>query len=526
MRAFLFSLICIAALATVDGDGRRLAQAADKPNIIIFLADDLGYADIGVNGCKDIPTPNIDSIAVQGVRFTDGYATHCVCSPSRAGLMSGLYQHRFGFEHNSGPERFADPNFGLPRDIPTLAEKLRGVGYQTGMIGKWHIGFKEGLRPHERGFDFHFGFLSGARTYLPGQHDADPLLRNGQAVATTKYLTDEFADQAVSFIEQVKDQPYLLYFPFNAVHSPMDPNAYQEEFPELTGKRKIFAGMLTALDRAIGRVMAKVRERGEEEETLVFFYSDNGGPTSDNSSRNTPLRGYKAQFFEGGIRVPFAIQWKGKVPAGLTFSQPVMGFDVHATALAAAGVEVANDKPLDGVDLLPYLRGELTGRPHEALFWRAGDKYAVRLGDWKLVHEPMAGETMLFNLAVDIGEQENLAEKEVAKLRELQLAFDQWASPMEPARWVRQDQSNAEVGGKLKASGSAPGTARRAKGASRIQAAFQAADSNRDGQLTREEYPQPEIFEMVDTNHDGFATLEEVRAYYLQLRAQPGAKAK
>ncbi|MFN9912242.1 MAG: hypothetical protein ACK53L_06645, partial [Pirellulaceae bacterium] len=226
------------------------------------------------------------------------------------------------------------------------------------------------------------------------------------------------------------------------------------------------------------------------------------------------------------IRVPFAIQWKGKVPAGLTFSQPVMGFDVHATALAAAGVEVANDKPLDGVDLLPYLRGELTGRPHEALFWRAGDKYAVRLGDWKLVHEPMAGETMLFNLAVDIGEQENLAEKEVAKLRELQLAFDQWASPMEPARWVRQDQSNAEVGGKLKASGSAPGTARRAKGASRIQAAFQAADSNRDGQLTREEYPQPEIFEMVDTNHDGFATLEEVRAYYLQLRAQPGAKAK
>jgi len=283
--------------------------AADKPNIIIFLADDLGYADIGVNGCKDIPTPNIDSIASNGVRFTDGYATHCVCSPSRAGLMSGMYPHRFGFEHNSGPERFADPNFGQPREVPTLAEKLKGADYATGMIGKWHIGFKEGLRPHERGFDYHYGFLSGAHTYLSGREDNDPIVRNGEPVKTSKYLTDEFADEAVGFVERSKDKPFFLYFAFNAVHSPMDANAYQEQFPNLTGKRKTFAGMLTALDTAIGRVMAKVREQGQEENTLVFFYSDNGGPTSDNSSLNTPLRGFKAQFYEGGIRVPFVMQW-------------------------------------------------------------------------------------------------------------------------------------------------------------------------------------------------------------------------
>jgi arylsulfatase A-like enzyme len=269
----------------------------------IFLADDLGYADIGVNGCQDIPTPHIDSIAKNGVRFTDGYAAHPVCSPSRAALMSGMYQHRFGFEHNSGPERFADPNFGQPREVPTLAEKLKRVGYATGMIGKWHIGFKEGLRPHERGFDYHYGFLSGAHSYTPGKRESDSILRNGQPVEPTKYLTDEFADEAVGFIDRSKEKPFFLYFAFNAVHSPLDENKYAERFPTLTGKRKTYAGMLSALDDAVGRVMTKVRDLGQEENTLVFFYSDNGGPTPETSSRNDPLRGYKGQMFEGGIRV-------------------------------------------------------------------------------------------------------------------------------------------------------------------------------------------------------------------------------
>jgi arylsulfatase A-like enzyme len=197
-----------------------LVSAADKPNIIIFLADDLGYADIGVNGCKDIPTPHVDAIAKNGVRFTDGYAAHPVCSPSRAALMSGMNQHRFGFEHNSGPERFASPDFGMPREIPSLAEKLKGAGYATGMVGKWHIGFKEGLRPHERGFDFHYGFMSGARSYYADNpRELDPILRNGVAVKDEKeYLTDAFARESVDFIQRSKDQPWFLYVAFNAVH--------------------------------------------------------------------------------------------------------------------------------------------------------------------------------------------------------------------------------------------------------------------------------------------------------------------
>jgi arylsulfatase A-like enzyme len=495
--------------------------AEQRPNILIFLADDLGYADIGVNGCMDIPTPNIDSIAKNGVRFTDGYAAHPVCSPSRAALMSGMYQHRFGFEHNSGPERYASPEFGQPRSVPTLAEKLKGAGYATGMMGKWHIGFKEGLRPHERGFDEHFGFLSGARSYYPDNpRENDPLIRNGVPVQGEKdYLTDAFAREAASFIERSKDKPWFVYFAFNAVHSPLEATAaYEARFPHITDKkRKTYAGMLSALDDAIGRVMTKVRELGQEENTLVMFYSDNGGPTGETSSRNDPLRGFKGQMFEGGIRVPFAMQWKGTVPAGQTYREMVMGFDYHATALAAAGVSVPKDKPLDGVNLIPFVTGKETGRPHEQLFWRAGPSHAARVGDWKLVTSPQQGGTMLFNLRDDIGEQNNLAASQPAKLKELQAAFAEWEKGTQPAKWVRQDQRNAEPGGKPKSG--APAASRR--GTSRVDDAFKAADKNNDGKLTREEYPQKDVFDAVDANKDGAATLEEVRAYYQQRRGTP-----
>jgi arylsulfatase A-like enzyme len=519
----------------------RLAMAADKPNIIIFLADDLGYADVGVNGCKDIPTPHIDSIAKNGVRFTDGYAAHPVCSPSRAALMSGIYPHRFGFEHNSGPERYAAPHFGMPREVPSLAEKLKASGYTTGMVGKWHIGFKEGLRPHERGFSFHYGFLSGARSYYSDSpRELDSIIRNGVPVTDeTEYLTDAFARESVDFIQRSKDQPWFLYLAFNAVHSPLEATEkYESRFPDITDKkRKTYAGMLSALDDAVGRVMSKVREIDEEENTLVFFYSDNGGPTAETSSRNDPLRGFKAQMFEGGIRVPFVMQWKGKVTAGKTYREPVMGFDCHATALAAAGLleeakgwppsnakdetaegsRPATDVALDGVNLIPFVTGESTGRPHEELFWRAGQNHAVRMGDWKLVHSPQQGGTMLFNLREDIGEQHDLAVSQPDKLGELQAAFVDWEQGTEPARWIRQDQSNAEPGGALKKEPSNRNPRRRA-GLPRIEDAFKTADKNNDGKLSGDEYPQPEIFTAVDTDQDGFATLAEVRAYFQSRR--------
>ena len=490
-----------------------IAVAADKPNIIIFLADDLGYADIGVNGCIDIPTPHVDAIAKGGVRFTDGYSTHPVCSPSRAALMSGMYQHRFGFEYNSGPEQLADPNFGLPREVPTLAEKLKAAGYATGMIGKWHIGFKEGLRPHERGFDFHYGFLGGARSYLPEKGDNDPIVRNGQPVQTTKYLTDAFADEAVGFIERSQDKPFFLYVAFNAVHTPMDANPYTDRFDQLSGKRKTYAGMLTGLDQAVGKVMEKVRQLKQEENTLVMFYSDNGGPTPQTTSRNDPLRGFKAQLFEGGIRVPFVMQWKGQLAANQTYRQPVMGFDFHATALAAAGIEIPKDQPLDGVNLLPYLSGETKGSPHEAIFWRAGANHAIRKGDWKLTHIPQQGGTMLFNLRDDISEKNNLAGSQPEKLRELQSAFAEWEKGTQKPKWLGPEQRRGNRKGAT-GNDTQSNPPRRRTAASQVEETLKAADKDGDGKLTREEAPQPELFDAVDTDQDGLATPEELRIYF------------
>ena len=444
------SVLCAAVVVVVVIT--TVAEAAKKPNIIIILADDLGYADVGVNGCKDVPTPHVDSIATGGVRFTDGYANHTVCSPSRAGLLSGMYQHRFGFEFNSGPERFASQKFGLPRSVPSLAEKLKAAGYATGMVGKWHIGFREELRPPERGFDFYYGFLSGARTYFPDGRQNNQLFRNGKPVKLeTEYLTDAFATESVAFIKRHRDEPFFLYLAFNAVHTPMEATKkYLDRFPDIRDpKRQALAGMLSAMDDAVGSVLAILRDLDVEENTLTFFYSDNGGVPPKNASRNDPLRGRKGQVFEGGVRVPFMVQWKGKLPSGMTYRKPVMGFDVHATALAAAGVAVPEDRPIDGVNLIPYLTGKREGQPHEQLFWRAGRQHAARVGDWKLVVVPGASP-MLFNLKDDIGEERDVAKERPEKLKELQAAYAAWGAKMMPARWIRQDRSNAAPGGKLK----------------------------------------------------------------------------
>jgi len=427
------------------------SKKSDQPNIILILADDLGYADVGVNGCEDVPTPRIDSIAANGARFTNGYATHAVCSPSRAGLMAGMYQHRFGFERNSGPERYAAANFGVPRRIPLLSEKLNEAGYATGMVGKWHIGFREGLRPHERGFDFAYVFHSGARSYYPETRNGDPLYRNGVRVKQEPaYLTDAFAEESVTFIKRNQNNPFFLYLAFNAVHTPMEAtDKYLNRFPHIKAKkRRAMAGMLSAMDDAVGEILDTLSELDLDENTLVMFYSDNGGIPPLNASLNHPFRGMKGTLYEGGIRVPFLFQWPDQIPAGSLYENPVMGFDCHATALAAAGLSDTTTRTIDGVNLLPFLKGK-AGVPHEELFWRSGAKHALRRGDWKLVNERTGGQ-VLFNLKEDPQETTNVSAQHPNVFREMKARYQTWSRSMMRPQWIRQDQNNAHPGGELK----------------------------------------------------------------------------
>ena len=351
---------CLAAAATVAPMLARAARAAAGdsrlPNIIVILADDLGYADLGCQGCRDIPTPHIDSLARNGVRFTSGYVTAPLCSPTRAGLLTGRYQQRFGFETNPGPEAYADDRFGLPRSEPTLAERLKPAGYTTGMFGKWHLGYKPELQPTARGFDEFFGFLSGAANYLPNSRRAarlNPLLRGTQPAEESEYLTDACGREAAAFIEKNRDRPFFLYLPFNAVHAPLEAGeAYLSRCAAIPdSKRRVYAAMLAAMDDNVGRVLSALRQHNLEERTLIFFLSDNGGTTPQTTSSNLPLSGRKAQVLEGGIRIPFLMQWKGHIPAGKIEDRPVISLDIVPTALAAAGMSARPEWKLDGVNL-------------------------------------------------------------------------------------------------------------------------------------------------------------------------------
>jgi arylsulfatase A-like enzyme len=490
--------------------GASAAGTTRKPNILVILADDLGYGETSCQGCKDIPTPNIDSIAKNGIRFTSGYVSCPICAPTRAGLMTGRYQQRFGFETNPGPESYADEKFGLPRSQATLAERLKAAGYATGMFGKWHLGYKPELQPTARGFDEFFGFLSGANNYIAGARRGEsrnPILRGTQVVEEREYLTDAFGREAVAFIEKYHDRPFFIYLPFNAVHAPLEATEkYLSRFPNITDKKRLtYAGMTAAMDDAIGRVLDTLRKHNLEERTLVFFLGDNGGPTPQTTSSNVPLRGYKGQVFEGGIREPFLIQWKGHLPAGKVDDRPVISLDIHPTALAAAGVPVSPDWGLDGIDLLPYLTGENTGLPHDTLYWRFHDQHAIRRGDWKLVQTRTDPKPQLYDLAKDIGETTDLADKEPAKVKELNDAWDAWNAQLMAPLWRRED-ARTKGGGTT----SSKGTRR---GAGTIEQRFKQYDRNGDGKLTPSKFPMG-AFKQIDKNNDGVLTLDEVKTYF------------
>jgi arylsulfatase A-like enzyme len=331
----------------------------------------------------------------------------------------------------------------LPVSQTTIANLLRSAGYVTGLVGKWHLGSAKQFHPQERGFDEFFGFLGGAHAYMG--EEGVPQLRGRKTVMEKEYLTDAYAREATDFIDRHKDRPFFLYLAFNAVHTPM--HATDERLKKFAGipdpQRRTYAAMLYAMDEAIGKVLAKVESAGLEEDTLIFFLSDNGGPTmlgtTVNASSNLPLRGSKRTTLEGGIRVPFVIAWKGTLPAGKTVDAPVIQLDVLPTSLAAAGIKT--DTKLDGVSLLPFLSGAQSARPHETLFWRFGQQMAIRSGDWVLVRYDTAvdtglksnkkakggvSEARLYNLAEDIGQTKDLAAAHPERVRELQAAWDRW----------------------------------------------------------------------------------------------------
>jgi arylsulfatase A-like enzyme len=411
------------------------AADAKRPNIVVFLSDDEGYGELGCQGNKEIPTPHIDSIAAGGIRFTQGYVSGPYCSPTRAGLMTGRYQTRFGHEFNPGPMR---PGTGLPLTETTIATRLKSLGYATCCVGKWHLGFDPEYRPIKRGFDEFYGTLANTpfikpQRFVDSRISPDPI----EIDDPNFYTTDAYAQRAVDWIEKHKAAPFFLYLPFNAQHAPLEaPDKYLARFPNITDpKRKLFAAMMAAKDDAVGRVLAKIREIGQEENTLVWYLADNGGPTEQTTSKNDPLRGFKSTTWEGGVRVPFMVQWKGKLPAGKVEDRPVIQLDILPTCMAAAGGEVAPDWKLDGVNLLPHLQGQNSSKPHETFYWRFGPQWAIRHGDWKLVKARDIAEPALFNLAKDIGEQTNLAASQPERVAELKGLWDKWNAEQEDPRW-------------------------------------------------------------------------------------------
>ncbi len=410
-----------------------LSSNAAQPNIVIFYADDLGWGELGCQGyTKDIPTPHIDALAKNGLRFTNGYVAATYCSPSRAGLMTGRYPTRFGHEFNTVAN-----TVGLRSDQTTIATRLKTLGYATIAVGKWHLGNQPENLPTKRGFDEFYGTLNNTPFFHPTNFIDSRISNEVQTVTDPNfYTTDAYADRSIDWIEKNKTKPWFLYLPFNAQHAPLQaPKKYLERFPKITDeKRQLFAAMMASMDDAIGRVVGKIRALGQEENTLIFFIADNGGPTASTTSHNGPLRGFKMTTFEGGPRVPYIAQWKGKIPAGKTYDLPVMNLDVLPTAIIAAGGKTDSSWQLDGVDLMPYLTGKLTSRPHQTLYWRYGPQWAIRHGDLKLVvSKGGSGQPELYDLATDIGESKDLASAQPAKVKELQALWDKWSAEQAPA---------------------------------------------------------------------------------------------
>lgn len=436
------------------------AALAAPPNIVVLVADDLGFADTGAYGGKDIPTPHLDALAKNGVKFTNGYTSGCVCSPARAGLLTGRYQQRFGFDANAegGPAPTDRGPRALDLAQTTFAQRMKALGYVTGIFGKWHQGDQPGYLPTDRGFDEFYGIYPYGLAARPGGKSVQ-FHRGIQPVDTPADAMEQFASEAAAFIDRHQRRPFFLYLPFTAVHGPfVGAEPWARKFDALVpANRRKYAADLAQMDDIVGRLMARLRERGLEENTLVFFFSDNGGPGG--AASNGPLRGTKWTVWEGGIRVPFLVQWKGRIPPGRVLAQPMIQLDLLPTAIAAAGGRIEPEWKLDGVNLLPLLEGKTTAAPHEALYWRFGVIWAVRQGDWKLIKGHIDQPPRLYNLANDLGEQNDLAAAEPRRVQALQARWNAWNAGNEPPRWIDQRWNGDGPGAARKAKTAKPGKA-------------------------------------------------------------------
>ncbi len=446
--------ICTALLVFAFSAGVLIA--AEKPNFLVIVADDLGYADVGFTGSKEIFTPRLDELAKNGMIFENGYVTHPYCGPSRAGLITGRYQARFGMEINPTYSPY-DLYMGLPLTEKTFAERLKPAGYRTGIIGKWHLGAAQPYHPNSRGFDYFYGFLSGGHDYFPDSvttafplllpngnphYSANegcylPLMRNNNAGEFNEYLTTALSRDAAKFVAE-STAPFCLYLAYNAPHGPLQaPKETIEKYGHIKDKnRRTYAAMIDEMDRGIGMIVDALKKSGKLENTLIFFLSDNGGVTpkkgheNENWSNNGPFRKGKGSMLEGGSHVPFILHWPDGIKKPGKFSGLVSSLDIAATAVALAGGDTSGEA-LEGVNLAPYVSGAKKGSPHDALYWRVQDgvSWCVRTPTAKYLLENWGGtDTQLYDMKNDPYETTNIIDKAPEKRAELARMWNEWNS--------------------------------------------------------------------------------------------------
>lgn len=433
---------------------------ASRPNIIVIMADDMGYADAGFTGSKEILTPNLDRLADEGVIFQYGYANHPFCGPSRAALMSGRYQHRFGFETNPAYDP-ANPILGIDRGEVLFPKRLQKAGYVTGVIGKWHLGAAEPFHPNNRGFDYFYGFLGGGHDYFRidltqpvKEAYLQGLVRNDRPADFEGYLTTALSRDAVKFVEANKDKPFFLYIAYNCPHAPQQAPAEDiARYAHIEDKkRRVYAAMVDVMDRGIGEVVDALKKNDIYENTLIFFLSDNGGPQALegqagrwNGSTNTPFRGGKGDMYDGGVHVPFIACWPAKIPAGTVFRYPVIAIDISRTAVAVAGADASFGPPMEGVNLIPHVTGENSGAPHEAIFWRGGNNWSVLASDGtKHLLQGDSKNPQLFHLPDDVSESTDLMTEQPEHAKLLRAKWEEWNKDNVPNRLMSYREYHIE----------------------------------------------------------------------------------